>query len=156
MRKLSNPVRSFNSAGVLWRRIRYRPAYRRSVAALAENHRVEHHPIPARQRLPSPRASDTFDFEVGGLHYCATISRFADGRIGEIFLANHKAGSQADTAARDSAIVFSLAVQYGADLETIRRGLCQDGCGRASGPLGRALDLIAQHEGAEAKPGAAK
>ena len=106
-------------------------------------------PISVRQRLPSRRACVTFNFEVDGLHYCATISRFEDGRLGEIFLASHKAGSQADTAARDSAIVFSLAVQHGADLETIRRGLCRDGRGRASGPLGRALDLVAQHEATE-------
>ena len=110
-------------------------------------------PIPVRERLPSRRASETFNFEVDGLHYCATISRFEDGRLGEIFLASHKAGSQADTAARDSAIVLSLAVQHGTDTETIRRGLCRDGRGRASGPLGRALDLIAEPEATEANPG---
>jgi ribonucleoside-diphosphate reductase alpha chain len=107
---------------------------------------------PARKRLPN-RASETFDFEVGGLHYRATISRFEDGRIGKIFLAGHKAGSQADSAARDSAIAASFAVQYGADLETIRRGLCRDGRGRASGPLGCALDLIVEHEISAANPG---
>jgi hypothetical protein len=109
--------------------------------------------IPARERLPSRRASVTFDFEVDGLRYCATISRFEDGRIGEIFLASHRAGSHADTAARDSAIVLSVAAQHGADLETIRRGLCRDARGRASGPLGHALDLVAEHEGSEANPG---
>jgi ribonucleoside-diphosphate reductase alpha chain len=110
-------------------------------------------PRPTRERLPNRRASETFDFEVGGLRYCATISHYEDGRIGEIFLASRKAGSQADTAARDSAIVLSLAVQHGADLEIIRRGLCRDGRGHASGPLGRALDLIAEHESPEANWG---
>jgi hypothetical protein len=42
----------------------------------------------------------------------------------------------------DSAIVFSIAVQHGADVETIRRALCRDSHGRASGPLGKALDCI--------------
>jgi hypothetical protein len=112
--------------------------------------------ISVRQRLPNRRACETFNFEVDGLHYCATVSRFEDGHIGEIFLASHKAGSQADTAARDGAIVVSLAIQHGADLETIRRGLCRDGHGRASGPLGRALDLIAEREGTEANAGAAQ
>ena len=42
----------------------------------------------------------------------------------------------------DSAIVFSIAVQCGADVETIRRALCRDSQGRASGPLGAALDLL--------------
>ena len=37
-------------------------------------------------------------------------------------------------------------VQHGADPEAIRRALCRDASGNASGPLGRALDLIAERE----------
>jgi ribonucleoside-diphosphate reductase alpha chain len=110
--------------------------------------------IAARKRLPNRRPSETFQFEVGGLHYDATISRFEDGQLGEIFLASNKAGSQADTAARDSAILVSLAFQHGAELETIRQGLCRDACGCASGPLSCALDLIAELDTTEANPGA--
>jgi len=95
-----------------------------------------------RQHLPNRRASETFGLECMGLTYCATISRFDDGRLGEIFLTNHKAGSHADTAARDSAIVCSIALQSGADVETIRRALCRDARGNANGPLGVALDII--------------
>jgi hypothetical protein len=97
-----------------------------------------------RERLPDRRASETFALECAGLKYTATISRFADGRLGEIFLSNHKAGSHADTAARDSAIVCSIALQFNADLETIRRALCRDSHGAASGPLGVALDRLSQ------------
>jgi hypothetical protein len=74
----------------------------------------------ARQRLPDRRASETFSLECAGLAYTATVSRFADGRLGEIFLSNHKAGSHADTAARDAAIACSIALQFGADLEVRR------------------------------------
>jgi hypothetical protein len=109
--------------------------------------------LPVRERLPHRRASETFEFELAGLQYCATVSRFEDGRVGEIYLASHKAGSQADTAARDSAIAVSLALQHGADVETIRRGLCRDARDRASGPLGRALDLIVEHEATETNSG---
>lgn len=96
----------------------------------------------ARKRLPNRRESETFTLECGGLAYVATVSRF-DGRLGEIFLSSHKAGSAADTAARDSAVVCSLALQFGADVETIRRALCRDARGQASGPLGVALDRLA-------------
>jgi hypothetical protein len=34
-------------------------------------------------------------------------------------------------------------LQFGADAETIRRALCRDAAGRASGPLGAVLDLLA-------------
>jgi len=95
-----------------------------------------------RERLPNRRAAETFEIEVDGLHYTATVSRFADGGIGELFLNNHKSNSSADTNARDSAIVFSFAVQHGADPHAIRRAVCRDSRGRASGPLGAALDLL--------------
>jgi ribonucleoside-diphosphate reductase alpha chain len=67
------------------------------------------------------------------------VSYFADGRVAEIFLSNHKAGSAADVDARDAAIAASIALQFGADLQTIRKALCRDPRGKASG----ALDLIA-------------
>jgi hypothetical protein len=97
-----------------------------------------------RRRLPNRRASTSFDLEVAGLRYTATVSHFSDGRIGELFLSNHKSNSAADVNARDAAIVFSIAVQEGADPEVIRRALCRDSHGRASGPLGVALDIIAE------------
>ena len=95
-----------------------------------------------RTRLPDRRLAESFELTAGGLKYTCTVGRFSDGRLAEIFLTNHKAGSHADTAARDSAITFSIAVQHGADPGTIRSALCRDSQGRASGPLAAALDLI--------------
>jgi ribonucleoside-diphosphate reductase alpha chain len=79
---------------------------------------------------------------VGGLKYAATVGRFSDGRIAEIFLSNHKSNSAADVNARDAAIACSIALQFGADVETICRALSRDSHGRATGPLGAALDRI--------------
>jgi hypothetical protein len=101
-----------------------------------------HYRESQRQRLPDRRASETFTVSCRGLTYSATISRFDDGRLGEIFIDAAKVGSGADTAARDSAIACSLALQYGADVETIRRALCRDARGTATGLLGAALDVI--------------
>jgi ribonucleoside-diphosphate reductase alpha chain len=96
-----------------------------------------------RVRLPNRRFAETFNLDCRGMTYIATISRFDDGRVAEIFLSNHKAGSQADTNAKDAAVVCSLALQYGAPLDVIRRALLRDPQGRASSPLGVALDAIA-------------
>jgi hypothetical protein len=98
----------------------------------------------SREHLPNRREAETFEFEVAGLHYTATIGRFADGRLGEIFLNAVKTNSAADTNARDSAVVCSIALQFGADLTTIRKALTRDMVGRPSGPLGVALDIIAE------------
>jgi hypothetical protein len=95
-----------------------------------------------RRRLPNRRASINFTFECAGLTYTASYSCFEDGRLGELFLSNHKSNSSADTNARDAAITFSLAIQHGADPGAIRRALSRDAHGRATGPLGVALDQI--------------
>jgi hypothetical protein len=99
--------------------------------------------MSARARLPNRRLAETFELEVAGLKYTCTVGRFDDGSVAELFLSNHKSNSAADTNARDSAIVCSIALQFGADIETIRRALCRDARGGASGPLGAALDRIA-------------
>jgi len=99
-------------------------------------------PDGARQKLSDRRASENFTFEVSGLRYTATVSRFADGRMAELFLNNHKFGNQSDTNARDAAILLSFALQFGADAEEIRKALCRDGQGQALGPAGAALDVL--------------
>jgi hypothetical protein len=98
--------------------------------------------MTGRNRLPNRRPAESFEVEVEGLIYTATVGRFPDGTTGELFLSGRRSNSSADTTARDSAIVLSIALQHGADLETIRRALCRDSQGRASGPLGAALDVI--------------
>jgi hypothetical protein len=98
-----------------------------------------------RERLPNRRIGETFELEVAGLRYTATVGRFSDGRVGEIFLSNHKSNSAADTNARDSAIVCSIALQCGADVDSIRRALSRDSHGHASGPLGVVLDRLADN-----------
>jgi hypothetical protein len=97
--------------------------------------------MTGRNRLPNRRPAESFEIEVEGLRYTATVGRFPDGTIGELFL-NQRSNSSADVTARDSAIVLSIALQHGADLEAIQRALCRDSQGRASGPLGAALDII--------------
>jgi hypothetical protein len=78
-----------------------------------------------------------------GLRFNGSVSRYADGRIGELFMDSQKAGSAIDTLVRDLAICFSFAVQHGADAEAIRSAVCRDSEGRPLGPLGVALDLLA-------------
>jgi hypothetical protein len=71
------------------------------------------------------------------LTYSATLSRFVNGGLAEIFLTNHKAGSAADAAAKDAAVVCSIALQYGVPLDTLRNAQ-----GEPSSALGVALDMI--------------
>jgi hypothetical protein len=109
--------------------------------------------VPARERLPNRRAAETFAFECNNLPCLATVSFFADGRLAEIFISNAKTGSHSDSAAKDSAVVCSIALQHGVPVDVIRKALLRDSRGIASSPLGAALDIITGHEGAEANAG---
>jgi hypothetical protein len=105
-----------------------------------------------RRPLANRRHAETFELTVAGLYYTCTVGRFPDGSMAELFLNNHKINSAADTNARDSAIVFSIAVQCGANPEVIRRALSRNSQDRASGPLGAALDLIWGEQGTGGQP----
>jgi hypothetical protein len=95
-----------------------------------------------RLRFPNRRASERFTFECNGIRYIATVSRYPNGDLAEVFLGNGKAGSHADAAAKDSAVVCSLAFRHGVPVETIRHALLPDARGNPSSPLGCGLDLL--------------
>jgi hypothetical protein len=99
-----------------------------------------------RERLPNRRSCETFSFTCNNLDYTATISRFPDNRLAEIFLSNRRANSHSDAAAKDSGVVCSLALQHNVPLETIRHALLRDSQGHPSSPLGVALDLLAEQQ----------
>lgn len=96
-----------------------------------------------RIRLPNRRLCEHFCFTSNGLRYTGSIGRFPDGRLAEIFISNSKAGSQSDAAAKDAAVVCSIALQHGVPVDVIRHALLRDSRGVAASPLGAALDLIA-------------
>ena len=99
-----------------------------------------------RERLANRRASESLSFEHNDHKFVATISRFADGRLGEIFISNGHIGSDTDVAARDSAVVSSIALQHGVPVQTIQHALLRGSRGVASSPLGAALDVLAEPE----------
>jgi hypothetical protein len=90
-----------------------------------------------RERLPDRREAELVDFKHGGRKWTASIGRFSDGRIAEVFLDAAKESPLVELA-QESAIVASLALQSGCSIETLRHALA----GRGAGPLGEALALI--------------
>jgi hypothetical protein len=97
----------------------------------------------ARERLPNRRLSQQLAFECGSHRFIATVSYFpGTNRLAEIFLGNGRAGSDVDAAAKDSAVVCSIALQYGVPVDVIRHALMRDSARRPSSPLGVALDQL--------------
>jgi hypothetical protein len=90
-----------------------------------------------RRRLPDRRAADLVAFEHDGRRWTATVGRFSDDRIAEVFLDAPKESPLVELA-QDGALAASLALQSGCPLETLRHALS----GREAGPLRTALALI--------------
>ena len=99
--------------------------------------------MSVRIRLPNRRGHEVLELQHGEIRYVAGLGYFDDGRLGEIFLSSQKIGTSIDVVARDASILASLALQHGADVETLRRALTRNEDGSASGPLGGVLDLLA-------------
>jgi hypothetical protein len=100
--------------------------------------------MTSRELLPNRRQCESFEFRHAGHPFTLTAGHYPDNRIGEIFISSNRAGSQVEAVARDSAIAVSIAIQFGADLETIRAALTKDHDGQPATLLGAALDKLAE------------
>jgi hypothetical protein len=88
-----------------------------------------------RQHLPNRRGSMRFSFEHDGALYSATLSKFPDGRLAEIFIDARKSDSALAVHASDAAVLASLLLQHGITAAAIRHSI--------AGPLATALDTFA-------------
>lgn len=95
-----------------------------------------------RKRLKDRRAHEVYRFECQGQTYLGGIGRFSDGTIAEIFLNAAKAGSTIEAMAADSAIVASLALQFGCPLDTLLHAI--ERSSDSAGPLAALLSEVAR------------
>jgi hypothetical protein len=84
-----------------------------------------------RKRLPDCRASIRISFTHDGALYSATLSKFPDGQLAEIFIDSEKPDSQLAVHANDAAVLASLLLQHGVTAAAIRHSI--------AGPLATAL-----------------
>jgi hypothetical protein len=92
-----------------------------------------------RERLPNRRNNVSVPFEFEGHCYRATAGRFADGRLGEIFLDVHgKLGTPLQSNADNAAILTSLLLQHGVTPEAIWHSV--------TGPIALALAKFSEGE----------
>lgn len=97
-----------------------------------------------RMTLPVRRYCETFDLRHGDKRttYQITLGRFADGRLGEVFISGAKAGSDLDAVARDGAVLLSLALQFGVPLEVIQHAITREQDGAPSTIIGAVVDKL--------------
>jgi hypothetical protein len=88
---------------------------------------------------------ETLQFEHWGQHYVVGLGRARpSGPVAEVFLNCAKSGTQAETLARDSAVLLSLALQHGVPIDTISHAITRNADGSPSGPIGALVDLVGQ------------
>lgn len=104
--------------------------------------------MPQRELLPQRRRAETFNMRFGdqSAEYTVTLGYYEDGRIGEIFIDGAKAGTMMDALARDGAVLTSIGLQYGMQLETVRHALTRDRDGNATTIIGAVIDRILEQE----------
>ena len=101
-----------------------------------------------RQRLGRSPQLDDLPIRAPRIRYTASFSRFADGRIAEIFPKSQAVLAERNSNARDAAVAASLALQFGCPLQALQRAVLRDASAQASTPLGEAIDRIINDRGA--------
>jgi hypothetical protein len=102
--------------------------------------------VALRDLLPERRRSVTFNMTFGGQNtqFAITVGFYADDRVGEIFIDGAKVGSEMSSITHDSAVLTSMALQYGVPLNTMRHALSRNPNGEPLTVLGAVLDRIAK------------
>ena len=95
-----------------------------------------------RNRLPARRPCETFNFQLSGLSYTASVGFDTKGQPAEIFLGAGKAGTHLAVATQEAAIITSLALQYGVPLQVLRSSALRAENGTAEGSVGFLIDAI--------------
>lgn len=100
--------------------------------------------VNQRETLPNARRTEAISFEYSGMPFVAHVGRYDDGRFAELFISAAKTGTGIDTVAREVGTLLSIALQYGAEFEVIRRALPRDPRSQAMGLLGTIMDLLSE------------
>ena len=111
--------------------------------------------VMLRLELPNRRGGENFDFLHKGHRYYASVRYPTRLSLvpSEIFLNSAKIDSDQDMAARDAAVVISVALQYGVPLAELANALGRDPDGAASSPIGHLLDILLGKEKENATQG---
>jgi hypothetical protein len=97
-----------------------------------------------RNLLEARRRCETFELPFGGLAapHTVTVGYYDDGRAGEVFITGGKSGEQIEAIARDGAILLSMCLQHGVELETIQHALTRDSTDEPMSIVGAVVERL--------------
>ncbi len=103
-----------------------------------------------RKQLPQRRHCETVTLEFWKQSWAVTIGFYEDHKtVGEVFIsAKRVSGTPLDATARDTAVLMSLALQYGVPLSVITGAITREANGAPSSIAGVVADFIDTMSGA--------
>lgn len=99
-----------------------------------------------REVLPNRRPSENEEISFFGTPVSVSFGYYDDGRVAEVFLSTRKSGSAVDIAARDTAVLLSLLLQYGCSAQIIGRAITADAQGKPEGLAGTIARLVEERQ----------
>lgn len=101
--------------------------------------------MTSRHLLPNRREHEAIELDWNGLRWTLGVGRFADGRIAEVFaLDQSKSAPAIEAIVRDATIIASIALQFGAPLQTLRGAVTRNPDGSPASAAGAILDAIGE------------
>lgn len=86
-----------------------------------------------RESMPARRRSENTSLRFSGMDVEVQVGYYDDGRVGEVFMSTRKHGTTLDILLRDTALLISIALQYGATLEELSKSAIRKEDGAADG-----------------------
>ena len=100
-----------------------------------------------RERLPNRRRATTINIASGGSKYQLGVGYFADGRVGEVFIAGPKSGSDMHGLLADLGVVISRLFQHGDTPASLAAGMARLGDGETPASIvGTITDALAEQD----------
>ena len=101
-----------------------------------------------RNRLPDRRGGETRDLAYRGQAAQLTVGRYDDGRAAEVFVSfvGQFSTSDAAAAARDAAVLVSIALQHGVPVEVMRAAVTRLDGGEPASITGWLLDALCEEK----------
>jgi ribonucleoside-diphosphate reductase alpha chain len=97
-----------------------------------------------RKALPQRRECENITFNHEGTDWTASVGRYPDGAIGEVFLSSTKPGSEIIAMGQDASVAASIAFQYGAPPQVVAAGLSRYGSSKPQTAFGFVMDLLTE------------
>lgn len=96
-----------------------------------------------RKRLSNRRRHEAFKIKHWDMIYNIGFGRSIDDEtVQEVFIHSGQSGTQAEMLARDSAVILSIALQYGVPKDVLKKSITRNEDGSPAGPIGAIIDLL--------------